>query len=82
MNSEPLELALNDERLVLPWRGQSPRDLTRARKALFLKRERQKDERFFVDPRQFDLFEDARKGPPRYEGAPSLIPLKYERRVR
>jgi len=66
-----LDLGLVD----LPWGGRSPRSLTRSAKALFLKRERQKDDRFFVDPDQLDLFREAKAGPPQYEGAPSLLPL-------
>jgi len=61
---------------ALPWNGVSPRTLTRASKVLFLRRKPQKDERFFVDPCQADLFLEAITGPPQYEGAPSLLPLK------
>jgi len=63
------------ELAVLPWRGQSPRGLTRIAKALFLRREPQKDDRFFVDPDQYDLFRAAKKRPPSYRGAPLLVPL-------
>jgi len=66
----------------LPWGGQSPRALTRAAKALFLRREPQKDDSFFVDPDQYDLFLAAITGRPQYGGAPSLLPLprrRYER---
>ena len=59
----------------LPWQGRSPRGLTRGSEVLFLRREPQKDDRFFVDPFQMDLFHAAITGPPRYEGAPSLLPL-------
>jgi len=75
MNSAQLELGLDDVRLKIPWGGRSPRDLTRAGIALFLKRERQKDDRFFVDPDQVEFELAGKKGPPRYEGASLLIPL-------
>ena len=58
-----------------PWQGQSPRALTRGSKVLFLRREPQKADRFFVDPDQYDLFRAVRKGPHQYDGAPSLLPL-------
>ncbi len=60
---------------VLPWYGRSPRSLTEARKALFLRREPQKDERFFVDADQVDMFRRRRKKAPLHRGAPSLVPL-------
>ena len=73
------QLDLWEEELeALPWRGQSPRALTRASKALFLERERQKDDRFFSDPCQTDLFQEAKRGLRRYAGAPSLLPLPKE----
>ncbi len=59
----------------LPWRGQSPRVLTKGHLSLFLRREPQKDDRFFVDPNQYDLFLAAIPGRPLYGGAPSLLPL-------
>ncbi len=61
----------------LPWYGRSPRALTRGAKALFLRREPQKDDRFFVDSDQTDLCLVALK-PPRGDspGAPLLVPLK------
>jgi len=59
----------------LLWEGQSPRSLTRSQKGLFLRREPQKDDNFFADPDQLDLFHEATIGPPQYEGAPSLLPL-------
>jgi len=71
MNSSQLDL-WEVELAALPWQGRSPRGLTKARKVVFLRREPLKDERFFVDPDQIDLFPAAIKGPPRYEGAPSL----------
>ena len=63
------------ELVKLPWRGQSPRVLTRASKALFFRREPRKDDRFFVDPNQYDLFRAAIPGRPQYGGAPTLQPL-------
>ena len=59
----------------MPWRGVSPRELTRSRKALFLRREPQKHERFFVDPDQGDLFVGGRKEPRHYAGASLLLPF-------
>ena len=73
MISSQLELSLSMERL--PWEGKSPRSLTRGAIALFLRREPQKDDRFFVDPDQYDLFLAAITGRPRYGGAPTLVPL-------
>jgi len=58
-----------------PWDGVSPRALTRAAKALFFRREPQKDDSFFVDPDQSDLFPAAIKRPPASQGAPSLLRL-------
>jgi len=60
---------------ALPWQGRSPRALTRASKALFFRREPQKDDSFFVDPNQGGLFHVAIKGLRMYSGAPSLLPL-------
>ncbi len=71
MNSTQLDM-WEAELDALPWRGQSPRRLTKIQKSLFLRREPQKDDRFFVDPNQIDLFLAARPRPPRYEGAPLL----------
>jgi len=70
-----MQLELGLGLVDLPWGGQSPRSLTRSAKALFLKRERQKEDRFFVDPDQMDLFRAAKAVPPEYQGAPSLLPL-------
>ena len=66
-----------DEAADLPWGGRSPRALTRVQLSVFLRREPQKDDRFFVDLDQLDLFHAAKKRPPRYEGAPSLLPLPF-----
>ena len=76
MNSQQLDLweAEAEEVRRMPWGGQSPRALTVARIALFLKRERQENDCFFVDPAQIDFW-PAKGGPPRYGGAPSLLPL-------
>ena len=75
MNSPQLDF-WQEELDALPWQGRSPRGLTRAALALFFKRERQKNERFFVDPNQLGFFRVAEKAPrvvPR--GAPSLLPF-------
>ena len=61
---------------ALPWQGQSPRDLTKARKALFLEQARQKDDRLVVDPNQLDLWPSAKKAPRIYRGAPLLLDLE------
>ena len=58
---------------ALPWRGVSPRALTKGARSLFFSQEAQKADRFFVDADQVDLFLEAKRGPPRYEGAPSLF---------
>ncbi len=63
---------------LLPWRGVSPRELTRSRIALFLRREPQKQERFFVDTDQTDLFRVAKKGPPQFGGGSFVITLTGE----
>ena len=72
------QLYLFEGMVDLPWDGRAPRSLTRSAKALFLKRERQKDERFFVDENQLDFFKTAARRPPQYGGAPSLWPLPRE----
>ena len=71
-----------EEGIVLPWGGRSPRSLTRVRQgltsvdlSLFSRREPQKDDRFLVDPDQYDLFRAAIPGRRRYGGAPMLLPL-------
>ena len=56
----------------LPWYGRTPRSLTRGHEALFLRREPQKDDRFFVDQDQYDSFLAAITGRYRYGGAPLL----------
>jgi len=75
MNSMQLDL-WEREIAAQPWRGESPRGLTRGSKALFLRREPQKGDRFAVDPNQYDLFLAAIPGRHRYGGAPLLIPLE------
>ncbi len=79
MNSGQLELALDDVRVPVarvPWSGSSPRDLTRARLALFLEQSGKKSMR---DLLQYDLFADlsmlAERAPEEYSGAPSLLPF-------
>ncbi len=61
-----------------PWSGRSPRALTRARNGLFLSQEAQKDDRFFVDPHQFDFWPAKLKRAARSPsaGAPTLLPLR------
>ena len=72
------QLYLFEGMVDLPWDGRSPRSLTRSAKALFFKRERQKNERFFVDVNQMDLFSRRQPGLPQYGGAPSLLPVPKE----
>ncbi len=74
MNSAQLDL-WEGELDALPWRGKSPRGLTRGRKLLFFRREPQKSERFFVDPEQYELFPAAKRRPlgETHLGAPLLI---------
>jgi len=79
MNSDQLDL-FEGEVARLPWRGQSPRVLTRGHFALFSRREPQKDDSFFVDPCQYDLFLAAIRGRRQYGGAPTLIPSEREDR--
>ncbi len=71
MNSSQLDL-WQVELDALPWQGQSPRVLTKGFVPLFLRREPQKDERFFVDPDQLDLWPTAKRAPWKYQGAPLL----------
>ncbi len=61
---------------ALPWQGRNPRSLTRASLGLFLKRERQKDDCFFVDPNQLLLMLAEPKAPWVYQGAPLLLEVK------
>ena len=77
MNSTQLDL-WEVELAALPWRGVSPRGLTKGAGVLFLRREPQKHARFFVDPLQTDLFRRRENSVPRttYGGAPLLLPLK------
>ncbi len=82
MNSDQLDL-WEAERAALPWGGQSPRRLTAVRQgltkvsiSLFLSREAQKDDRFFVDPRQVDMWLPAKKAPWEYQGAPLLVEVR------
>jgi len=59
---------------LVPWGGASPRSLTKARKALFLRREPQKDARQREHPDQIDMFRRRqRKAPLVLRGAPLLF---------
>ena len=65
----------------VPWAGRSPRALTVARKALFLRPEPPSHEVFFdLEQLEFWQIEPAakREGPRRYVGAPLLLPLPEE----
>jgi len=72
---DQLELALEDERLNLPWNGQSPRALTRAAKSAIFKAQAAKGRPQMKDPAQLELFRVGEKRLPEYRGAPSLLPL-------
>ena len=78
MNSTQLSLRLDWG--SVPWEGRSPRHvLTMNEKALFLRREPQKDDSFFIDADQYDMFRAAKKRPLEDSpGAPSLLPLPKE----
>ncbi len=72
MNSSQLDL-WESELVALPWRGQSPRALTRCRKALFSRQEPPKSVSEFVDIDQLELWPPAKKAPRfHYRGAPLL----------
>ena len=60
-----------------PWEGRSPRGLTRARLGVIFKPRGVKDDCFFVDSLQFEMFPEAIKTshPVIWGGSPSLIPL-------
>jgi len=73
MNGSQLDL-WEGEVSRMPWRGKSPRELTRGAIALFLRRKPQKDERFFVDPDQVDIWPAGVEGPRGCSpGAPLLV---------
>ncbi len=73
-----VQLDLLEDVMVLPWYGISPRSLTRARSALFLRRKPQKHGRFFVDADQVDMFRRRQKKAPRPpgRGAPLLLEVR------
>ena len=80
MNSESLELALGDERVRIPWDGQSPRALTRVANSIFLRRKPQKDAWDVLCEIQYDLWPAAKTAaPPVWGGSPSLLPLPDRR---
>jgi len=71
MNSTQLDLWQADlERS--PWGGKSPRGLTRGHILFILKPKAEKDDCFFVDPDQLDLWPITHRAPRRYLGAPSI----------
>ncbi len=77
ISREQLTLALDYG--GVPWYGASPRVLTRAHLGVILKAGAgEKDDRFFFDPDQFELFPVVKRKPPPSEGAPTLIPLPWE----
>ena len=68
-----------------PWRGRSPRGLTRVRISLFLRREPPSHE-VYLDPAQLDFWRRGSKAttkknaPGKQPGAPSLLPLRNRSR--
>ena len=70
-----LELALDDELVVVPWGGGSPRELTAAYERFILQ---PRAEKSVSDCDQLDMFDlrlPAKKGPSVYRGAPLLVPF-------
>ena len=57
---------------ALPWRGKSPRELTRVGLGLILKPGGVKSVSDFVDPEQLELGLPTPRAPWRYQGAPLL----------
>jgi len=74
MNSAQLDL-FEAELKELPWRGQSPRALTKAAKSLFLRQEPPKSMSEFVDLAQYEIWPIGQRAPRHSRGAPSLLPL-------
>ena len=64
-----VQLDLFEDVVDLPWYGRAPRSFTRSAVALFLRQEPQKDERFFVDPDQLDLWRRPKRPRKKYSGA-------------
>ena len=68
-----------------PWRGRSPRGLTRVRIALFFRQE-PPSHAVYLDPAQLDFWRrrskatPSKKAPSKQLGAPSLLPLKCRSR--
>ena len=77
-----LQLDLFEDVASLPWYGRSPRSLTRGALALIFKARAQKDDCFFVDPEQLELFAVATKVRLGYQGAPTLFALPRRRHER
>ncbi len=65
-----------DDVRKMPWRGISPRELTKSRLALFLRREPQKACAIWIDPDQLELALPVPKAPWVYQGAPLLKEVK------
>ncbi len=64
----------------VPWKGLSPRVLTRSYERFTLKAQAEKSVSDFVDPEQYDLFDTRHnRGLRVYSGAPSLLPLPRRR---
>jgi len=61
-----------------PWGGKSPRVLTRGYILLYLRREPLKDDRFFKDPNQLEMFPVAMSVPGSETRVPSLLPFPWE----
>ena len=74
-----LDLSLDDARVRIPWDGKRPRDLTRIRIALFLRREPQKACAIWIDPRQCEMWRTANNRPQvLYLGAPLLVEVEHD----
>lgn len=75
---DQLTLALDDvrlQRVVEPWEGRSPRELTAAYERFILKAQAVKNMGDVYDGEQFDLWLPAKKAPRVSRWAPSLLPL-------
>ncbi len=78
-DGEQLELALEDRRVKVPWEGRSPRGLTRVALGFIFDPRGKKKHKRNRDPSQMEMFGGPSKGPPRYGGAPLLLPLPEEK---
>ena len=63
----------------VPWEGLSLRGLTRASKLIILKPQGEKKRERFGLFDQLEMWPTAKKGPPVYRGASTLLPLRRRR---